>query len=208
MVGNFETDTRTLRTISLAGSELTGRASGFRVESDPPNLAFAVLPRFELAPTAVPIPAGAGSVDVSLVLRGASFQLFGPSFSVAWAESTFTTVPVRLAVEVTPVTGVDDTYDVELRAPETTFTTTVPFGGNAAGIQGSATMTLTTMFVGRGRLSPTPLPPAPLSGVVVQDSFPLMQGGAAVGWQARARELTPTNDVWSLRVFATCVDRP
>ena len=69
-------------------------------------------------------------------------------------------------------------------------------------------MTVTGGFVARGRLARPPLPPAPVMDVLVQDSFPLMDRGVALGWQARAREMVPTDAPWSLRVFAICADRP
>jgi TGF-beta propeptide len=50
--------------------------------------------------------------------------------------------------------------------------------------------------------------PRPEVVVAVQQSFPVVESGSATGWQARATELVPTEELWRLRVHAICIQRP
>jgi hypothetical protein len=91
----------------------------------------------------------------------------------------------------TPSWSGSDTYPV---LGDTTY-------GFSAAASGQIALQLTGAFV-RNQ------PPRAEDVVAVQQSFPIVEGDAATGWQARAREITPTDEVWRLRVHAICVERP
>jgi hypothetical protein len=205
----FDAGSATPSTISVTGSDVRladVRGIEIRLDTQLPSITPSVnLVELFVRPRVLNLPlrVEGGAVAIELEVGG-SLQiadLFGLSVPI---DPVAVTVPV--AVEVSPVTGTLDSYDIVLRAPVTAFSAEIPI--ETPNLQGVAHATLQLGFLARGRLAPPPLPPAQVVEVVVQDSFPVMGGPGAVGWQARARELSPTDALWSLKVFALCADQP
>jgi hypothetical protein len=118
------------------------------------------------------------------------------------------------SIGLTPVAGLPDVYDATLSFPSNTNS----FFGSGALVFSAAlgnfnlsndTVSFTGGLFAKGRVTLAAPAPGPSLGVLVQDSFPQINQGNAIGWTARARKnVLSDTAVWALATFAVCANGP
>jgi hypothetical protein len=209
--------TPSINSITFAGGTVSLTGTGSQLEFSGPTLQWNVSGAVSGANgvSGLPSAVSGGIFSASLPSLG---QLLGSSTDANILETYGAgTTPVFLnfpgaSIGLTAVAGLPDVYDATLSLPSNTnsfVALATAFFGQGSIRPFSDTVSLTGGLFAKGRMTLAAPAPGPSLGVLVQDSFPQINQGNAIGWTARARKnVLSDTAVWALATFAVCANGP